>query len=65
MWWQLAESLDSELQHAGYLEAGVGPFSAWALQRTLADMVGACLTNLCFVSLRGLPSRAQVDLEIS
>ena len=35
---EMAESLDTQLQRAGYLDPGVGPFGAWTLQRTLRDM---------------------------
>ena len=34
----LAENLDSELQRAGYLDPGLGPFGAWVLHRTMRDM---------------------------
>ena len=34
----LAENLDADLQRAGYLEPGIGPFGAWVLQRTFGDM---------------------------
>ena len=35
----MTESLDAQLQRAGYLGPGVGPFGAWTLQRTLRDML--------------------------
>ncbi|KOO28251.1 n-alpha-acetyltransferase auxiliary subunit-like protein [Chrysochromulina tobinii] len=34
----LAENLDAELQRAGYLDPGLGPFGAWVLHRTMRDM---------------------------
>ena len=35
----LAETLDHQLQQAGYLEPGTGPFGSWTLHRTLRDML--------------------------
>jgi hypothetical protein len=36
---ELAETVDTQLQQAGYLEPGVGPYGAWCLHRTLRDMI--------------------------
>ena len=36
---ELAETLDAQLEHAGYLTAGMGPYGAWCLHRTLSDML--------------------------
>ena len=36
---EMAETLDSQLQHAGYLNPGVRPFGAWVLHRTMRDML--------------------------
>ena len=32
-------ALDAQLQKAGYLEPGVGPYGAWCLRHTLKDML--------------------------
>ena len=34
----LVDGLDMQLQHAGYLEAGVAPFGMWVLAETLSTM---------------------------
>ena len=36
---ELAENLDAQLQHAGYLPPGVGPYGAWTVRSTLRDML--------------------------
>ena len=36
---ELAETLDNQLERAGYLDPGSGPFGAWCLHRTLKDML--------------------------
>jgi hypothetical protein len=51
----IAESLDMQLQQAGYLQRGVGPFGAWCLHRTLRDM-------LWCVRAAALPARLHASL---
>jgi hypothetical protein len=35
----LAEALDTQLERAGYVEPGLGPYGPWCLHRTLKDML--------------------------